>query len=369
MKTPLLVGIAAAVLVAARSPGSGPHGRGDHPPATPAQSGVVRLRVIGEESGVEWFGVRGAAYRGDELVVVTRPAPAVHVFAGPRHQAWGRTGSGPAELRDPMAVTLSDDRVLVYDMQLGKIASYSRTGTFVQARSVGVLNGVNTTGRDTVVGSAEPTSGMRRVLRLRGTRVDTLFEYRVSGQIRLTAPGSPSYTVTPPYAAVPQWAALPGGRVAIWDAGRPRLVVRSLSGEPSVAFPLSPSRYRVSAQDRDLWLNEAIPTEFMGQRVFEPIRAAARRTVSFPDFLPPVLAILGDPSGGAWVRQTTSATGETWTLVNQDGPHATFRLPPGRKLLAVGQTEIAAVTRDEDEVESVEIYRKPATALPARRGR
>lgn len=324
-----------------------------------AQPGLVLVRTLGEETGVEWFGVRGAAFVGDDLVVVSRPAPAIHLFAGTRHRGWGARGSGPAEFKDPEQVAVLGGRVLVYDMELAKLASFSPSGTFVTARPAGIVRRLQVSGSDTLVASNDPSGGALSVLRLRGTSAETVQRFPVPQPIRLVAPGSPSYTVLPPYSTAPQWAGLAGGRVALWD-GRPgRLVVRSLSGAPSVAFPLPATRYRVTAADRELWLAEEIPTEFMGQRVFEPVRAAARRNLRFPDTLPPVLEITADPGGGAWVRMTTAATGQTWVLVDERGPRATFRLPRGRKLLAVGAREVAALAKDADEVETVEVYRRP----------
>ncbi|HST62034.1 MAG TPA: hypothetical protein VLK84_25255, partial [Longimicrobium sp.] len=283
-----------------------------------------------------------------------------HLFTKSGHKAWGGKGSGPAELQDPFMVAVWGNNVVVYDFELAKLVSYRHDGTFAGTRQVGAVNGFSVSETDTVVGNVDIMAETRRVLRLRGPHVDTLYEYRLPARIRLSAAGSPSYTVVTPYAPVPQWTILADGRLAIWDATRPHLEVRGLSDDPPMTFPLGAERYDVAPSDRELWLNEAIPSEFMGQRVFEPLRKEARRSVAFPEVFPPVLAIKHDPLGGAWVQRTTSASGEVWTLVGEKGVISSFHLPVGRKLLAVGRTELAVLARDADDLESVEMYRKPS---------
>jgi hypothetical protein len=115
----------------------------------------------------------------------------------------------------------------------------------------------------------------------------------------------------------------------------------------------------VQLADRENWFATAIPTEFMGQRVFEPLRRHARDVVRFPDHLPLVLDLMADPGGGVWVRRTTEGTGETWILLRENTQRVTLRFPPGRQLLAVGAAEMAVLAKDDLDVETVEVYTKP----------
>ena len=49
----------------------------------------------------------------------------------------------------------------------------------------------------------------------------------------------------------------------------------------------------VTSEDREFWLQDAIPQEFLGQRPFEPLREKARRTVDFPRYHPLMFEDLG----------------------------------------------------------------------------
>lgn len=329
-----------------------------------AQSTPPRLRVLGDADRVTLSKVQGAAFNGSRIVVVTEPEPGVHVFSGAAHRSFGRKGGGPAELKNPVNVAWVGERILTYDMQgaAGKIVSYDPAGRFVSSRSTascGLAQGLQVTGTDTLLGAVDFGSRRRAIIRLAGARCDTIARYTLPEEIRLAAPGSPGLTLTKPFASGPLWTALPGGRVAVWNGSSPSLMVVNTRGRTVGQFPLPRRRIRLSSADREWWLNAEIPEEFMGQRVFEPLRKKAREDVDFPSYLPVALEFLPDPAGGVWVRQTTAGSGQIWTLVTAAGERASFRLPPGRELLAIGQGEMAARAKDELDVETIEVYRKP----------
>ena len=72
---------------------------------------------------------------------------------------------------------------------------------------------------------------------------------------------------------------------------------------------------------------------------------------------------LEDTGAGVWLRRTAPVGGERWALVGPDGMlHGEIVLPPGREMLATGETELFALARDELGVERVEAYGKPAWA-------
>jgi hypothetical protein len=328
------------------------------PLAAPADAQVrpERVRTLGSDL----FEVRHAAFQDAELVVLTLPAPALHRF-GERYRSWGRAGDGPAELRNPQELAVAGDRVLVRDGRLAKIVSFDRAGAAVAARPLGSLrvNRFELAGRDTLVGLFEPVGEQRAVARLRGARTDTILRYRVSApQVRLEG-GGPSLTLTAPFHPVPVWTGLPDGTVAFWDAASPRITLYRRGGGAPATLPLPERQYPVTAADREIWFEEEIPQEFMGQRIFEAARERARETVRFPPRLPAVLRMLSDPQGGVWILQTTSGSGEVWTRLAASGRSVTVRFPPGRRVLAIGTSEIAVLAKDELEVETVEVYRRP----------
>jgi hypothetical protein len=322
-----------------------------------AQVRLERVRTLG---GGDLFNVRDAAFQDAELIVLTSPAPALHRF-GEQYRAWGRAGDGPAELRNPREIAVAGDRVLVRDGRLAKIVSFDRGGAAVATRPLGSLmvNRFELAGRDTLVGLFEPIGVERVVARLRGARTDTIIRYRVTApQVKLEG-GGPSLTLAAPFHPVPVWAGLTDGTVAFWDAASPRITLHRREGGAPASLPLPERRYPVTAADREVWFEEEIPQEFMGQRIFEGARERARETVRFPPRLPAVLRMVSDPAGGVWILQTTAGSGEVWTRLDAGSRSQTVRFPPGWRVLAFGMSEIAVLVRDELEEERVEVFRRP----------
>lgn len=334
---------------------------GDRAASPDAAAAPERLRVV----GTELFGVQGAAFHGGQLAVLTRPEPAVHLFAAQGGAQWGKGGEGPAELKGPQNLAWVGDRLLVRDFRLKKIVSYDAAGNFVASRPLGGMaaSRMQMAGNDTLLGLMNPMQPERHVVRLAGARVDTVLRYAVSGeQLTLEVPGTPSLTLRPPFAGEPLWAGLPGGRVAFWDGTAPHVQVLDRTGREVARLALPAERFDVTDADRDAWFTEAIPAEaMMGQSdIFAPVREKARSEVKFPAQLPLALALMADPGGDVWVRRTPASGGEVWTRLGERGAVSSVRLPARRQLLAVGDTEMAARARDEMDEETVEIFRKPA---------
>lgn len=149
------------------------------------------------------------------------------------------------------------------------------------------------------------------------------------------------------------------GSVVYWPGNGHRLRVVRRSGAGAETVPLPPDRQIVSIRDREWWLNTAIPQEFMGQRVFEPIREKARTDVPFPGHFPPVLALLADPGGGVWVQRTGAGSGELWVWLEGGRERARIRLQPGREVVAMGREAFAARRTVAEGRFTVEVYRKP----------
>lgn len=329
-----------------------------------AQTTPPKLRVLGDADRVTLFKLKSAAFNGSDLAVVTEPEPGVHLFSANAHRGWGKKGAGPAELTNPENVVWAGGRILVHDFSgsNSKIVSYDHTGRFLGVRSTGacgLARGLQVTGPDTLLSSVAFGTRRRAIVRLSGERCDTIARYTLPEQIRLTAQGSPSLTVSTPFAPGPLWTALPGRRVAAWNGSSPSLLLLDTYGRTVGEIPLPRTRMRVSTADREWWIDNEIPADFMGQKVFEPLRRKAREEVKFPAYLPVALSLLPDPSGGVWVQRTTSGSGEIWSLVTASGEGASIKLPPGRELLSVGQRELAVKAKDNLDVETVEIFRKP----------
>lgn len=320
-----------------------------------------RIRVLGAPGDpLDFHQVRAAAFSGRDLVVLSASAPSLHLFESGRRRSWGARGRGPAELASPQNAVWVGNHILVRDAELRKIATYDRSGNFVGSRPLhqGMAVRLEMAGRDTLVEIFGQQT--RVVVRLRGTRQDTVLRYAPSPEtVRLSAPGAPSLTLPAPYAAQPVWTALPDGRIAFWNGQENQIRLLDLSGRVAGRLPLPPARYAVTARDREGWFTGFIPTEIRGQRVFGPLREQARTQVRFPTHFPAVLSLLADPGGGVWVMQTGSAAGQRWVHLAPGRPATRIQLPPRQSLLALGEHEIAALTRDENDAETIHVYAHP----------
>jgi hypothetical protein len=76
-----------------------------------------------------------------------------------------------------------------------------------------------------------------------------------------------------------------------------------------------------------------------------------------------VLELEGDPSGVLWIRKNTAGSGQVWYAVTRDGEElGSLRLPPRRRLLRVGASELIVWSEDDLGVERIEVYERPAWA-------
>lgn len=333
-----------------------------YPAGAAAQDPAELATVLGRDSEF-LFGTRAAAARGGRVAVLTDPAPAVHVFGESAVREWGDEGQGPGELRDPTDLAWAD-AIVILDTGNRRIEVFGEDGVHLRGGRLDLwANRIDVVNGDTILGVFSPMEDGRAVVRLGAGGVDTLLSYEARGEsVRLEADGAPSLTVKRPFTAQDHWSVSPTGELVWFSAESGTLRFRGADGTETpirVAWTGAP----VTEADREWWIASTIPSEFMGRPVFEPLRPVARREVEFPERLPPVLALEADPAGGVWVKRTTSASGEVWRLVRSDGEIAgELRFPEGRELLAVGAASLYALARDELDIETIEVYHRPAWA-------
>lgn len=312
-------------------------------------------------------GVVDVAEQGGAAAVLTRPDPALHIFEGRQVVEFGRSGGGPSELQTPVDLAWRDSTLIVLDVNQKKFVGFRPDGSAAYSRSLGSdwARRLFIEGSDTILGTFVPMSDERAIVRLRSGAQDTIYRYAVRGRkIRLRASGSPSLTLSAPFTPQVEWTVLKGGSIAVWDPGVGRIKLLNTDGAHVGVVDVPNRSWSVSAADREQWLADKIPSEFMGRRgIFEPLRREAAREVDFPDTFPPVLQLLGDPSGAVWVRKTTAGSGEVWAMLNPKGRElGILRLPPGRSALHIGSRGIYASWGDDLGVEYVEMYRRPLWA-------
>lgn len=312
-------------------------------------------RLLGREPLPTALGaVAEAAIQGDRLAVTVDGRVHVRGADGRFAQVEGVEAVAGVAWTGDRLLALSVDRGLV-SLAGGRVAAERALP------GLGVAFGI--AGRDTLVRIAPFTGNRSYVLRLAGARADTVLRLRHPADIRLEAEGSPSFTLAPPFAPSPVWAPRVGG-AAVWDGEGLRIRFVDARGGAAGTVALAAARVPVRPADREHWLATAIPQEFMGQRVFEPLRRKAREELRFPDVFPAVLSMRADPADGVWVQRAPATAGEVWEWATPGGVRGRVRLPAGRRLLAVGARELLTVHREGDAA-FVERYARPAA--PARR--
>ncbi len=331
--------------------------------AAPADAQIrpERISMLSLDSIVGAGRITDALYEDGSLVVITTAPAAVHLFRGGRHKSLLGGGTAMFALKEPVQGAWVDGRLLLYDFQQQSIVSLAPDSGLVASRPLDALlaQEFRTGVKDTLLSVTSFGKDTAILLRLRGSVHDTLVRCARPTSVRLRARGSPSYTVTPPYMPDPVWTTLSDGRIAFWDGQSRALSILDRAGRRAERWPIPPAQYPVTEADREIWLQTAIPQQFLGQRVFEPVREKARRQLRFPSQFPLVLQLEEDPNGGVWMRRTAAGSGEVWTWVNRDGVRAAIRLPPARELLAVGPRTFAVRYRRGSGHDVVEIYRKP----------
>ncbi len=328
------------------------------------QEPAVLESVFGSSSEL-LFETRAAVASGRRIAVLT--AHSIHVLSDEGSVEWGRKGQGPGELAEPVDITWTDAHIGILDIGNGRIELFDERGEHVRSQGIGSLwaRRIDIVAGDTVLGTFVPMSDDRAVLRVRGARADTLLEYTRRGDsVRLEANGAPSLTLKAPFSAQVEWTILPDGGLAWYEVESRELTFSDRDGRVKESIRLEWPGTKIGDAEREWWFATAIPDDFQGRRVFGPLRDVARREVEFPHELPAVLGLEADTRDGVWVKRALSTQGEVWRLVRSNGAvSGELRLPPGRRLLAVGEAGLFALTRDEVDLELIEVYRRPAWAM------
>ena len=335
----------------------------------------LQYRLDGDD--LLWNNVRAVSTDDHNLFVLTVSSPRIHRFDladGTHLGSWGQTGQGPGEFQSSSGITLVGEHVYALDGN-GRLSIFEFTGDLVRTvplREFGMSpNSAGWLGRggdDMVLFGLSVPMGNERSIIARSfgasagedpIRQDTVIVFPArTATLRLTAPGAPSYTLPPPFSPVPRWTPVSGG-VAYWQGLDSNIWILGFDGvlksEMSLALD---DRFEVTTEDREFWLQNAIPQEFMGQRVFEPLRDKARRTVDFPRYHPLLFAIFGGPDDLLWVRRTPNGQDQVWDLVNMQGQFASrVSLAAGQALMSVIPNHLVLKVTDELGVESIEVHR------------
>ncbi len=325
---------------------------------------------------LDWSDLRAVSSDGPLLVVLSGSYPVVHLFVGGTHRrSWGGSGEGPGEFRSASGVTSVGRHVYALDGNQGRLSIFEFTADVVRTVSLRDFGMSGTLARRLhrvgggrfLIELAVPMGNERTIIaRAFGAsaaedpvRQDTVHVYqRRTATLRLTAPDSPGLTLSPPYSPDPTWTPVSGG-VAFWQGPGPEVRMIGFDGAQETVISLAlDDRFEVTTEDREYWLQNEIPQEFQGQRVFEPLRQEARRTVDFPQYHPLLFELLNGPDDVLWVRRTPDGRDQVWDIADALGQLAgRVSLAPGQVLMAVVPDHLVLKVTDALGVESIEVHR------------
>ncbi len=337
---------------------------------------VPLYRLDGDD--LLWSDVREVSTNDSLLVVLTGSYPVIHLFDlsdGSQRGSWGQRGQGPGEFQGRSGVALIGDHIYTLDASQNRLSIFEFTGDLVRTarlQDFGISpNAATRLDRgvgETVLLELSVPMGNERTIIVRSfgasanedpVRQDTVIVFpKWTATLRLTAPGAPSYTLPHPYSPIPRWTPV-SGDVAFWQGLGSEASILGLDGAlKSVVSLALDDRFEVTAEDREFWLQNAIPQDFMGQRVFEPLREKARRTVDFPRYHPLGFELLAGPGGFLWVRRTPNGRDQVWDVVDVQGqPAGRVSLAEGQVLMAVISDHMLLKMTDASGIESVDVHR------------
>lgn len=334
--------------------------------------------------------IRGVRELADGRVLVSdriEERVVVADFGSGRLTTIGRAGSGPGEYRLPTTLTpLPGDSTLLVDEGNSRLAVISPTLTIHRSFTLRIpgigftlgARGIDAQGRYYLQIPGWMIQAHRRgdslpVIRFdpRTIRVDTLAIVKGSTSI---PPEVPKYGLSF-VAFSPQdlWAMAPDGRIAVVRSRDYHVEWRDANGRVTRGAPIAFRPLPVTAEDRTRfsrtflantpvggrgeggglalvpaeWQSEANVRQFVARNPFADTKGPFTSAT-------PLIA----SDGTLWVeRSVTARERALWEVLDAAGrPVARYRLPAGRRLVALGRRAIYLAAADDDGVERLERY-------------
>ncbi len=336
----------------------------------------VRWGTSGSDPHEQFVNVTGVAVLpGGELAVLDEGVPVVRLFAADGHwlRDLGRTGDGPGEYRDPVAIGLTDRGVAVLD-RTGRLETVSPSARPVASDRV-PLGGIRAERFNALPdqpladGSALLRASERVFGRVHGEyrqHVGLLVASRggvrdtvgwfVGDSGRTDAKGAP---VPRPY--LPSTGLLfdaGGARIAVMTADDPEVRIFDLHGKPVASWRAPLVSGPISSDDIDRLTEDAL----RGLRDND-LRVAREWIEGRPllDHAPLAERVLvpGSRPGEVWLAPFGRPSGrQRWVVMSEQGRElARLELPPGVELLAAASDYVIGLSRDEYDVETIGRYR------------
>jgi hypothetical protein len=326
----------------------------------------------------EFAGIEGALRLPDGRIVAADAGSREIRFYGADGGFLGATGGrgeapGEYELIDDIGYGPGDS-IWVYDFGLRRFTVLTDSGRLVRTMMLGPeLSNVGAVGRladgSFVVreywssrdDAAEPRAGLTRepaaVARysMDGSRLDTigLFPAR---EVFIGSEAGRAVMAAPLFARTLS-VAVSGERVVIGDP---------VTFEFSLYTPAGHLRRLVRIRDLDLHVRpEDVEAEIEARLAMEPpdrrpMMRAHLEAMDVPETRPAYGRLLADREGHVWVADYTTAASEPrdWRVFNREGRLlGRVTLPDRFRALDIGAEWIVGVWRDEEDVETVRVYR------------
>ena len=355
--------------------------------ARPDRAPLRPLVDIGGEGGPEELsGVTGAMSLSDGRIVIGNGATnEIRFFSadGGYLETIGRRGGGPGEFYGLLWVGVAPgDTILAYDIRSQRLSRFAPDGRYVRGTQVdthlwsGSIIGQFADGSLVVVSNSFPLPRSRP----EGLGIDTI------ALLRFSPDGGRPASV----ASLPAWEMYWAGRgAAMVGFGFPvyrKLQVVVCDSSVIAGYPDSARVWRVEADGQRLGAltlplsQRAIPAAERAQMTRERIaraspefRARIEAAINAGNVLPanrPLFSGLGsDGTGTLWLGLSADehASSSEWVRFTPNGDVIdTVRLAPRARFASTAGDRVIVVSRDEDDVQHVIVYRIPP--LPALAG-
>jgi len=310
--------------------------------------------------------IRDVAISGENVVVVTDPAPSVHVFGPDGHRGWGEKGMGPGDVGNPKSVLFQEGTVAVLNLRPNKVVLFDITGDLRDSFTIPDVSYVTRferMGDAFIIESAEPGNQPNGLWHFDAPTLTPIFELAQPEKIQLRDPDGPirNYRIRPPYAPRPRWTVIEGRTIGWWD-GRGEMI-RHLDKDlkPHSTTMLQLEKRPIQPGTHDIWLDETLPPNeslFDVPNAYRDLRVIAKKEVTFPAHFPLILDLEPDPRGGFWVLRSEGSDGEEWARMIDGVPGETLLLEEGERLEAIGRHVFAIVTESPEGSDLVTLYHR-----------
>jgi hypothetical protein len=337
---------------------------------------VVRIGEVEAEQQYMFSLVTGALRLSDgRLIVANGSSNELRVYdaKGKHLTTLGRTGGGPGEFQTLRGLwPLPADSFIAVDARNGRLTFFSSAPTMSHTIQVPTIPGANGRMADgsliATVGLAPPEKREMKdfhglidfiglVLR-RGpnaTAYDTIVRGKAGQSLVVTVP--PSFRQYPfPYGRTAQ-IAVGRNRFYYGDTHSTELGIYDLSGQRTGSIKIRGSGRALSQADIDKWVDVEVEKRTTPQTKTDT--RTAFRDIPAPKRSPEFAALKLDDAGNLWVREYGPPWDPSlnWNVHDESGKAiGRVRMPPRFEPMHIGRDFILGVSKDELDVERVELY-------------